>query len=389
MKSTHLIRAVALAAMAAASVSAQAADCIGNCGESGANGVVSLPDGAASYNWISTNLGQTGAGQLEGFGGTNGSSLTSDAFYAAAGSKVEFNFNYVTSDGAGFADYAWAQLVGPNGATTLFTARTKPSGSIAPGFGLPEVNATLNPSSVEIIAGGPQWAPLGGSSGACYDAGCGYTGWIKSSYTVTEAGTYKLAFGVTNYLDTAYDSGMAFQGLLLNGAVIGDGASADNPLLPSDIGPNGAFVFQFTPTPAVPVFIDPIIAVGYDYQILAGDNLITSVVLPTLGADDDGYEIYSLGNISPAGFLGVVKGGVTFDFLGGVTGFSVRDIDEANMLDPANTTAFVTGLTFANGNQVTLSQTPVTAAVPEPEALALMLSGLAVAGVAARRRKAA
>lgn len=387
------LKQVALAAALAMSglTAAQAATCIGNCGESTvADGVVTLPAGATSYNWISTEMGLDGAGQLAGYGGTNGSSLTSDAFYAAAGATVEFYFNYVTSDGSGYADYAWAQLVGASSSTTLFTARTKPEGNIAPGFDLPDVNATLTPGNVQIINGGPVWAPLGESSGACYIGvgnGCGYTGWIKSTYTVAESGTYQLAFGVTNYIDTAYQSGMAFQGLLLNGAVIGDGTSADNPLLPDQIGPNGEFLFTFTPTPAVPVFIDPLIAVGYDYKIESGDNLITSVLLPTLAGDADGYEIYALGDISPSGFLGVVMGGVTFDFAGGVKGFTVLDIDEAAMLDPTNPTAFVTGLTFANANQVQISQTPVTAAVPEPETWALMIAGLAVAGLAKRRRQ--
>lgn len=392
MKTSPFVR-YALAALVAAgtSTAVQAADCIGYCGESVVDGtdvIGVLPSGSSTYNWVSTNMGQVGAGQLAGFGGSNGSSLTSDAFYAAAGSKVEFYFNYVTSDGAGFADYAWSQLIGASSSTTLFTARTQPTGSIVPGFGLPGVNATLSPVEVPIISGGPQWAPLGGWSGIWCDSGCGYTGWIKSTYEIHTAGTYQLAFGVTNWIDEAYDSGLAFQGLLLNGSVIGDGSAADKPLLPSSIGPGGAFVFEFTPTLNVPVFIDPIISIGYDYEILGGDNLITSVLLPTLSGDLDGYEIYALGDTSAAGLLGTVKGGESFLFAAGVKGFSLRDIDEAAMLDPTNPTAFVTGLTFANDDAVTISQTPVTAAVPEPETWAMLLAGLAVTGVIARRRQA-
>lgn len=392
MKTSPFLR-YALAALVAAgtSTAVQAADCIGYCGESVVNGtdvVGFLPSGSATYNWVSTSMGQVGAGQLAGFEGTNGSSLTSDAFFATAGSKVEFYFNYVTSDGAGYADYAWSQLIGASSSTTLFTARTQPTGSIAPGFGLPGVTATLSPAEVAIIPGAPTWAPLGVSSGSCFSAGCGYTGWIKSTYEIQATGTYQLAFGVTNSLDDAYDSGLAFQGLLLNGSVIGDGSAADKPLLPSSIGPGGAFVFEFTPTLNVPVFIDPIISIGYDYEILGGDNLITSVLLPTLSGDLDGYEIYALGDTSAAGLLGTVKGGESFLFTAGVKGFSLRDIDEAAMLDPANPTAFVTGLTFANDDAVTISQTPVTAAVPEPETWAMLLAGLAVTGVIARRRQA-
>ena len=44
-------------------------------------------------------------------------------------------------------------------------------------------------------------------------SGCGYTGWIKSEYTVANAGTYTLNFGSANWSDSAYQSGLAFAGL--------------------------------------------------------------------------------------------------------------------------------------------------------------------------------
>src|SRR5690606_32993423 len=119
----------------------------------------------------------------------------------------------------GFADYAWAALLTPNldPVAILFTARTQPSGTIVPGQGLPGVEATLDPSSVPIIGGAPTWNPLGSSSGTCYDAGCGYTGWVSSTYNIADAGDYVLQFGVTNWSDTSYQSGMAFSGLSIGG----------------------------------------------------------------------------------------------------------------------------------------------------------------------------
>jgi len=369
---------------------AQAATCIGNCGELGADGVVSAPPGGAStYTWVSTDQGQSGGGVLADVGGTTGSQLRSDPFYAQSGSVVEFWFNYVTSDGAGYADYAWAQLQGATNSTVLFTARTRPTGSIVPGTDLPGVTATLNPASVEITPGAPVWSPLGGSSNTCYDAGCGYTGWVKSTYTVQESGTYSLVFGVSNWSDEAFQSGMAFQGLLLNGQVIGDGSTAEQPLLPSEINDDGGFEFTFTPTPNVPTFIDPIIAVGYDYTVTSGTNLITSAIFPVLAGDTDGYEIYALGDITPGGLLGTVLGGQTFTFATPVKGFSLRDIEETLNLDPDNPTAFVTGLTFATGDALTMSQTPVTVttAVPEAETWAMALAGLALVGAWQRRRR--
>lgn len=384
-------RAAVAGALFSLSSLAMAADCIGNCGTSTANdGVVTLPPGATSYNWISTFGGTVAGGTLPGYesGSTNGSRLTSDPFFAAAGSRVEFWFNYITSDGSGFADYGWAQLQGqsPAETVTLFTARTQPIGSIVPGFGLPGVTAQLTPASVEIIQGGPLWAPLGDSSGLCYNTGCGYTGWVKSEYTVVQSGTYSLVFGTSNWDDNAYDSGMAFNGLLLNGNVIGDGNTPDNPKLPTDLGPDGAFIFQFTPlSTSQPVFIDPVIAVGYDYKITAGDNAIAKAVFPVLAGDPDGYEIYALGTSE---LLGVVLGSEEFTFASGVSGFSLRGISEAAMLDPANPTAFVTGLWFQNTNQVTMSQLAITAEVnpvPEPAAWVLMMLGLGGTLLARRR----
>jgi hypothetical protein len=217
--------------------------CTGTCGTLGANGVVTLaPGGGTQYGFVTTEGGVDGA-NLPGVGGTgspaNGSKLLSTGFAANAGDALTFDFNYVTSDGAGFADYAWAQLLDAsmNPVAILFTARTAPSGSIVPGFSMPAPAATLTPSSVPIIGsctfsfGGcatTQWSPLGPSGGNggstdCFDVGCGFTNWILATYSIAAAGTYFLEFGVTNWNDTQFDSGLAFDGLALNDAPIGGG----------------------------------------------------------------------------------------------------------------------------------------------------------------------
>ena len=197
--------------------------CAGNCGSSGADGVVTLsPMGNTSYQWVSTTGGLTGVGALPtgALGSeTDGSTLATSIFSATAGTTLNFYFNYVTSDGSGFADYAWAELYNSSHVpeALLFTGRTNPSGSIVPGSGMPAPLATLTPGSVPIIPGGPAWSPLGGSSGACYAAGCGYTGWVNSNYVIPTAGNYYLEVGVTNWSDTAFDSGLAMDGVTVGG----------------------------------------------------------------------------------------------------------------------------------------------------------------------------
>lgn len=199
----------------------------GNAGSGTADGVVSAsPVMGGGYSYVSTNNGLNGVGALDGVGGsgspTDGSVLTTSVFSAAAGDALEFYFNYVTSDGSGYADYSWARLLDGAGAQValLFTARTNPGGNTVPGFSMPEPEAVLSPGLVTITPGGPEWSALGGSSGSCYATGCGFTGWIKSSFSIAAAGDYALQFGVTNWNDEAYASGMAIAGATIGGTPI-------------------------------------------------------------------------------------------------------------------------------------------------------------------------
>lgn len=201
------------------------------CGTLGASGVVvAPPTGESRYAWVSSNGGMMGV-NLPGVGGDpsipenpgvpwNGSAFRTSPFSATANDNLRFFFNYVTSDGAGYADYAWARLLNPDGSQValLFTARTRESGSIVPGQSMPAPAATLTPSSVQILGGGdgPDWLPLGEWSGLCFGPGCGYTGWIASEFRIGATGQYVLEVGVTNWDDDQYDSGLAIANLALN-----------------------------------------------------------------------------------------------------------------------------------------------------------------------------
>ncbi len=212
---------------------AYADSCVGNCGIAAPNGVVTAPpEYGPAYRYVSTSGGVAGAGQLPNIGGTNGSLYTSSAFTAEAGDELVFYFNFITADGTGsFPDYAWAGL-NSDELLPLFTARTVAgNGDTVPGFGLPGLapGVVLSPASTPIIPGGPVWDQLGSSSGGCFGGpgqGCGYTGWIKSTYTIPVAGEYTLLFGASNFGDAIVDTGLAFSGIVLDGVVI------DPPVVP-------------------------------------------------------------------------------------------------------------------------------------------------------------
>lgn len=198
--------------------------CTGNCNVSAANGVVTAsPLGSSKYGYVTTESGVNNTSPFSLGAEASGSKLVSTAFTASAGDDLNFYFNYVTSDGAGYADYAWARLLNSDGseAALLFTARTKPSGNIIPGVGMPTPDASI--PTAEIVSGAPTWSALGGSSGTCYSSGCGYTGWVLSAFDIAVAGDYLLEFGVVNWSDSAYQSGLAFDGITIAGKPI------DNP----------------------------------------------------------------------------------------------------------------------------------------------------------------
>jgi hypothetical protein len=98
----------------------------------------------------------------------------------------------------------------------LATARTTPGGNTIPGSNMPVAVGTLNPSMVTIQPGLTMWSPLGSSSGACFlgpTQGCGSAGWASSSFTMGTAGSYFLLFGVINWNDELFDSGLAIEGV--------------------------------------------------------------------------------------------------------------------------------------------------------------------------------
>lgn len=157
--------------------------------------------------------------------------------------------------------------------------------------------------------------------------------------------------------------------------------------LPAAVGPDPhVHSFSVAVTADVPVFIDPLVAVGYAYAVGAGDPLFKTVSLP-VGVGDNQFEIVVDGQRF------AVSGHEVFDFTahgfaGGVSTFTVEGIEPQAMLDPTNGQAFATRLTFASSGMFTGTQTALTfdytPPIPEPASAWLLLAGLAA--VAGRRR---
>lgn len=205
-----------------------------------------------------------------------------------------------------------------------------------------------------------------------------------------QTGEYTLAFAVTNSGDTALNATLFIDNAAgaCNPSCNPPG-SPENPLLPNEDDTPESFDFSFTVTePSEPVFIDPIVAVGYDYVVNSGPN-VASVILPDIG--DGIFEVFGWDGTDYTVFLGEAFANIAFDFgVDGVAQFQVLGIETSELLDPTDPTAFVTGLTFTAAGDVDISQIPVTedvdfTSVPAPASLSLM--GLGLIGLMCRRRR--
>jgi hypothetical protein len=166
-----------------------------------------------------------------------------------------------------------------------------------------------------------------------------------------------------------------------NGA-LPDGATPSNPLLP--IVTDNGWEFTFNIEAGQRIFIDPEVAIGYDYIVDSGPN-IASILLPNIG--DGSFDLWLWNGSEWVNSGQTLTAGNPFTFATGQQRVRILGIEMGANLDPSNTTAFVTGLTFDAAGQVSMRQIPITAAIPEPETWAMMGIGLVMLVAGSRRAR--
>jgi hypothetical protein len=139
------------------------------------------------------------------------------------------------------------------------------------------------------------------------------------------------------------------------------------------------------------IFIDPLVAVGFDYQTSPGNPNFRSVLLPT-GFGDNLFDLSLWSGIDWVDTGLDLAGGVEFLFTtlvgaGGVDRFRITGIEPSELVDPFAATAFTTGVSFVADGIFSGTMTPLIAQVPEPQTLSLLLATLGLFGWVGTRRR--
>ena len=159
----------------------------------------------------------------------------------------------------------------------------------------------------------------------------------------------------------------------------------NNPFLPDD----GWNFPEVEVTPDIWWWFDPEYAVGYDYAV--DGDAFTKIQLPGDPVGDNCYYISYIDSAGVEQTTTCVMGGEEFDLeslvAGGLTALTVSGIELASMIDPDDTSAFITGFQFASGGTIQYFQDPIVESTNVVAPGTLLLVGIALTGLAARARR--
>jgi hypothetical protein len=135
--------------------------------------------------------------------------------------------------------------------------------------------------------------------------------------------------------------------------------------LPTGTTSTGAHAFSVDVAASAPIFISAPTAIAYDYALGEHDPRFASVRLP-LGLGNNKFVVA----VRHKAFA--VNAGQLFDFRAhgfkkGVKSFRVACIDPAARLDPVNSLAFPTELTFVEAGKFTGTQQPLVTATGDDD----------------------
>ena len=243
---------------------------------------------------------------------------------------------------------------------------------------------------MEFRYGQLQWTTGDASGGAGGVGGkAAVAGWnagaATNSYSLIGSGTQN----VTGLVDTSNVGTDGVWRFMVRSDEV-PGSAPYNPVLPGNIDDGSAgWVFENMPVgTGTPIWIDPIVATGYDYLISNGPLVNGVTLLPGVG--DGRYDIWLKEGGEWKLFASDVAGGEHFEFGKSVDEFRITGIETDAAINPNSPIAFSTGLWFDAVGNATVTQTALTVdvlPVPEPATYGMLLAGLGMIGFAARRRR--
>ncbi|MBB3224242.1 nidogen-like domain-containing protein [Pseudoduganella umbonata] len=243
---------------------------------------------------------------------------------------------------------------------------------------------------MEFRYGQLQWTTGDASSGS---GGVGgqpaVAGWnagaVTNSYSLIGSGTQNIT-GLVHDSNVGTDGVWRFQ---VRSEEL-PGSAPYNPILPGNVDDGTAgWVFENIPVgTGTPIWIDPVVATGYDYAVSSGPRVNGVTLLPGVG--DGQYDIWLWQDGEWQLFAANAAGGEHIEFGQSVDRFRVTGIETSAEVNPLSPVAFSTGLWFDGVGNATVTQTALTveiSPVPEPATYGMLGAGMAVLAMAARRRR--